>query len=217
MKPPLDNFNLTPAPKGIVTQFFGENPDLYRRFGFIGHNGIDFAQPHGSPMYAIEDAYVVSVNNDPSGFGKHVRIISRREDSKGELNEWTYGHCHEIFVEIGQVVKAGDKIASMGNTGFVVSGATPFWKVNPHAGTHLHLGLRKVKRDSNGWTYPGSKFKISVLNYGNGYKGAIDPLPLLKSIIEPNKPITEEDKRIPLMKTLVGLLETYYSLLKSRL
>jgi murein DD-endopeptidase MepM/ murein hydrolase activator NlpD len=218
MKPPLDNFNINPATQkgGLVTQFFGENPALYARFGMLGHNGIDFVQPHGSPMYAIEDAYVVDVKDDPNGFGKHVRLIARKGDEKGELNEWTYGHCDKTHVKVMQLVKAGEHIADMGNTGFVVSSsnANGFWKVNPFAGTHLHLGLRKVKRDSKGWSYNGTAFKISVLNYQNGYKGCIDPLPILKTLVEPSTAL--EDPNIPLMKTIIGLLQTKLNLLLKR-
>jgi hypothetical protein len=52
----------------------------------------------------------------------------------------------------------------MGNTGFVVSGNTPYWEVNPYAGTHVHFGLRLYKDGQ-------------VQNYDNGFKGSINPLP----------------------------------------
>jgi murein DD-endopeptidase MepM/ murein hydrolase activator NlpD len=197
MKPPIDGFNLLSYNKGPVTQYFGENPALYARFGMKGHNGIDCVAPHGSPLYAIEDAEIVEVKNDPAGYGKHVRFIA------GD-NEWTYGHCHTISVRVGQQVKAGEQIATMGNTGFVVSGATPFWKVNPFRGTHLHCGLRKIKRSRKGWSYPGSSLKFDVLNYNNGYKGSIDPAPLLATIgyVDPER--TQRHQ----MLTVVSLLNT---------
>lgn len=204
MKPPLDNFYMVTYPAGQVTQYFGENQRLYARFGLKGHNGIDLVQAHGSPMYAIEDAEVVSIKNDPSGFGKHVRIISK---GTGVCREWTYGHCHEIFVRLGEEVRAGQRIASMGNTGFVISGPNPFWKFNPYAGTHLHLGLRMVKRTPKGWSYPGSSVKIDVINYDNGYKGSVDPVPVLAAI-PPN------DAKRAQMLTLISTLNTLIGLLK---
>jgi murein DD-endopeptidase MepM/ murein hydrolase activator NlpD len=206
MKPPLDNFSLLTYPSGQVTQFFGENEALYSRFGMKGHNGIDLVAPHGSPMYAIEDATVVNVNDDPKGFGKHVRIITYGTDCR----EWTYGHCAEILVKVGDTVSEGQKIATMGNTGFVVSGATPFWKVNPYAGTHLHLGLREVRRSRNGWSYPGSTVKIDVLNYQNGYKGAIDPVPWL------NSAQSDESTRRQQMLTVISLLNSMIRLLQAK-
>jgi murein DD-endopeptidase MepM/ murein hydrolase activator NlpD len=44
-----------------------------------------------------------------------------------------------IDVFLGQQVEAGAQIGLMGNTGFIVSGLTPYWRYNPYAGTHLHL------------------------------------------------------------------------------
>lgn len=209
MKPPIDNFSLLSYSAGPVTQYFGENPALYRTINLAYHNGIDFVAPHGSQLYAVEDGTVVNVNNDPEGFGKHVRFISH---GRGTLREWTYGHCHEIFVKVGDQVKAGQKIATMGNTGFVVSGATPFWKHNPFAGTHLHLGLRLVKLDPKGWAYPGSLIKISVLDSGNGVRGAIDPAPTLATIgfIDPQKTQRKQ------MLTIISLLNTMVRLLKDK-
>jgi murein DD-endopeptidase MepM/ murein hydrolase activator NlpD len=177
--------NLEMSPRGDVTQWFGENPALYAQFGINGHNGIDLVRPHGEPLFAIEDADVVDVKNDPWGYGKHIRLVSRTPDSQGLYNEWTYGHNSENYVKQGDEVQAGQHIADMGNTGFVVSNSTGngFWKVNPFAGTHLHLGLRKVKRlKTGGWTYPGSSIRLQTQNYSNGYKGSIDPRPLLQPL-----------------------------------
>lgn len=124
-------------------------------------------------------------------------------------NEWTYGHCHTILVKQGQKVKAGEQVATMGNTGFVVSGATPYWKVNPYAGTHLHLGLRKVKIvTKGGWSYAGSDIKIVTQQYGNGYKGAIDPYPTLAGLTD------QENYYRTQQLTVVALLTKLKSLIK---
>ena len=71
----------------------------------------------------------------------------------------------------------------MGNTGFVVSDSrgNGFWDTNPYNGTHLHLGLRNIKKDMQGWAYPETSIRHSVLDYMNGYKGSVDPLPLFVS------------------------------------
>ena len=66
----------------------------------------------------------------------------------------------------------------MGNTGFVVSdiNALGFWVKgsNKYAGTHLHLTCREFKYDKKGWSYYPNTPKITVLNYNNGWNGAID-------------------------------------------
>lgn len=203
MKPPIDGFSLALFPAGPVTQYFGENERLYRIYGMKGHNGIDLVRPHGSPLYAVEDGEIVGVKHDAGGFGKHVRLLA------GD-HEWTYGHCSEILVKVGDKVEAGQKIALMGNTGFVVSGSTPYWKSNPYAGTHLHLGLRKIKRSAKGWSYPGSTLKFDVVNYDNGYKGSIDPAPILGRIGYKEPASTRRQQ----MLTVISLLNTLIRLYK---
>lgn len=216
MKPPIKNLNLEYSPKGDMTQPFGVNAKLYSPLGLAGHNGIDLVRPHGTPMHAIEDGVVLSVKDDPSGFGKHLRIMSKKKNEKGYYHEWTYGHNHKNYVKVNDEVKAGQHICDMGNTGFVVSNNTGngFWNVNPFAGTHLHLGLREIAIDPRGWSYEGSPHKLRVINRNNGFKGAIDPMPILKKIVDGGDDYA--DPRIPLMKQLVFLLQQKVRLLGGR-
>jgi murein DD-endopeptidase MepM/ murein hydrolase activator NlpD len=177
MHAPIKNCIWAKHPLGDITQHFGENPALYRSYSDLGlkaHNGIDLVRPHGTHMYAIEDGIVVDVKDDAGGYGKHVRLFNKQVS-----REWTYGHCHFIGVRVGQQVRAGQFVATMGNTGFVVSGDTPFWTGggNSYGGTHLHLGVREVQESPTGWAYPQSTIKIRVRNYQNGYRGSIDPIP----------------------------------------
>jgi murein DD-endopeptidase MepM/ murein hydrolase activator NlpD len=173
--PPIKNYIHRDAPKGSVSQWFGENRALYfSRMGMEGHNGIDIVAPHGTPIFAVEDGIVADVKNSPDGYGKHLRIIS-----EGSGSEWTYGHAFENLVKIGDKVKAGDLIQLMGNTGFVVSSSdgAGFWKLgsNQWAGTHLHLGRREVKiLKKGGWQYNPNTPRIEVLNYNNGYFGSVN-------------------------------------------
>ena len=200
-------------PKGDVTQIFGVNKALYAFMGMEGHNGVDYVRPHGEPMFAIEDGTVINVKFDPKGFGKHVRILSDTKDSKGYQREWTYGHCDVILVVVGSKVTAGQQVATMGNTGFVVSGATPFWKHNPFAGTHLHLGLRLMKvKTRGGWSYEGSTIRHDVIAHGNGFKGAIDPAPYLVGATD----LVAVPTKTALQMTVISLLRTLLTLLKAK-
>lgn len=209
MHKPIDNFVLADYPNGSVTQWFGENKELYARWGLNGHNGIDIVAPHGSPMYAVEDAYVVDVKLDPNGFGKHLRLRST-QTYDGFYHEWVYGHCSAIRVTLGKFVEAGKHIADMGNTGFVVSGSNPWWEYNPYAGTHLHLGLRLLEQDEkNGWKYPGDTIRYRIVNYNNGLKGAINPRSILAD--------SEQDAKRAQLLTIVSLLNTVVGLLKKKL
>lgn len=170
---PIKNFNPLPYPEGDVTQFFGENPALYRNCcGLNGHNGWDIVRVHGEPILCVEAGKVVEVN-ETSGNGKHVRVLT------GE-NEWIYGHLSRIDVNLGWHLSAGEQLGLMGNTGFVVTGATPYWKHNPYAGTHLHLTRYPLKHWDGAGSYNRSfpsGDRVVILNPDNGYRGAADLSP----------------------------------------
>ena len=210
---PIKNYKQILYPNGDITQWFGENPKLYAFLDLLGHNGIDIVRPHGEKMFAIEEGIVVEVNDHPEGFGKHIRFVSNVADQNGLFREWTYGHCSFIYVVIGDTIVAGQHIADMGNTGFVVSGNTPFWENNPHKGTHLHLGLRIVKRlKRGGWSYRGSDVKLDVVNYNNGYKGAVDPAPYLIGSVD----ITAKPDIKQLQMMVISLATKLINLLKKK-
>jgi murein DD-endopeptidase MepM/ murein hydrolase activator NlpD len=160
---PFKEFKNAYYPEGSVTQWFGENPQLYGKICPVvnqclkGHNGIDMVAPWGTPLYAVEDMRITEAKDAPEGYGLYVRGTNSK-------HEWTYGHLSKIAVEAGQIVKQGDYIGDMGNTGFVVSSqnANGFWKYNPYLGTHLHLGVRDLNERGR------------VINYDNGYFGCYD-------------------------------------------
>lgn len=203
---PHPGFRPVSYPQGSLTQRFGENATLYRECcDLAGHNGIDSVAPWGSPIWAVSKQKVVEVKEDPNGYGKHIRCID-------EEFEYTYGHLSEINVEIGQQLVAGQQLGRMGNTGFVVSGATPYWKYNPYAGTHLHLTIRRFKKYAGGATwsvsYPSGD-KGDIENLGNGYKGALDPLKC--AFITP----THEEVVTGAQLTLIGLLNRLLKMKKN--
>ncbi len=168
MKVPYKGFIKATAPYGSISQYFGENPELYSQICYgdgvnkkclAGHNGIDFVAPWYTPLLAVESGRIFDTKISPTGYGKHTRIMTQ----KGV--EWTYGHLADISVIDGQWVDDGDLIGYMGNTGFVVSAhdGNGYWKSgsNKWAGTHLHLGKRI-------WRFG------QVENYDNGYFGSVD-------------------------------------------
>ena len=88
------------------------------------HNGIDFAAPSGTAIYAAESGTVI-VAQKMSGYGNTVII-----DHGNGL--WTlYAHIRKggIKVKAGEVVKKGQKIAEVGSTGV-------------STGPHLHFEVR---------------------------------------------------------------------------
>jgi len=162
---PHPNCSFKSYPTGSITQFFGENVPLYSKICPLpgscmvgGHNGVDSVAPWGTPIFTVCDGIVADVKYDSGGYGKHVRILS-------DTDEWTYGHLSEINVVLGQQVVAGQVIGKMGNTGFVVSGATPYWEFNPYAGTHLHFGRRPIQKVSG--------IEQSDIQYANGQRAKL--------------------------------------------
>lgn len=188
----MTNSKLYMYPHGDITQLFGMNPTLYSAVSDLrikGHNGWDIARPYGTPVLAVCDGYIADVKDSPDGYGRHIRLISNKQDD-GSYYEITYGHLSEIKVSIGQRVTRGNVIGNCGNSGFVVSGGTPYWGgANPdNRGTHLHLTIRRLTDLANLYNpapllYPGDKYGYNVEDYTNGFSGAIDPAPFFEDEI----------------------------------
>ena len=103
------------------------------KYGYISrgvrgrHSGVDMMSRAGDPVYAVADGVVefIAINSAKySGYGKMAVI---RHDGK---KLWSlYSHCSEIYLNVGQEVKRGQKIASVGRTGRATC-------------NHLHFELR---------------------------------------------------------------------------
>jgi murein DD-endopeptidase MepM/ murein hydrolase activator NlpD len=115
-------FTLLRPCKREINQHFGENPQNYLRYGFAGHEGVDFLCPPGDPVHACADGTVIEVVNQ-GNYGLHIRLEST-------LDGWhvttIYCHLSQAFVWKGKSVKAGELIALSGDTGH-------------SGGPHLHL------------------------------------------------------------------------------
>lgn len=204
--PPIKGFKNEKYPEGSITQWYGENPALYGTICYqgsclTGHNGYDIVAPWGTPLYAVDDGQIVDVKESEGGYGKHVRLLSNNF-------EYTYGHLSRIDVKLGQQVKAGEQVGLMGNTGFVVSGATPFWKHNPYAGTHLHLGKREFKPRVGSETFNIqylNSIQGNILNYDNGLFGSI---PINWDELTVGTPVSPRDLTImSIQNQLISLLK----------
>ncbi len=97
------------------------------------HNGVDFAGPQGTDIFATADG-VVTHAGWQSGFGRLVKI----KHAFGI--ETLYAHNTKINVKVGQRVSRGDHIADMGSTG-------------RSTGTHLHYEVRVNGNPVNPMTY----------------------------------------------------------------
>jgi len=137
-----------------ITQEWGVNGDVYSRFGFSGHNGIDlrvyawilgkWTRSINGPVFAPHDGVVKERRNDALGYGNYLKI---ENDVEGSI----LAHLKEFKVGINKHVKQGDLIAIADNTG---------WST----GAHLHWGYYRHPRDRK-----------------NGYGGTIDPTPYINN------------------------------------
>ena len=108
-----------------ISQYFGENPQIYSRFRMDGHNGVDFAIPENTELLSVFEGEVTQVGYDPTGYGNFIRLQS------AEGYEVLYAHLNTIFVHEKDSLPAGQKIGLSGNTGF-------------STGPHLHFGMRLI-------------------------------------------------------------------------
>ncbi len=94
---------------GWVTSGFGA-----RSSPFTGepanHKGLDVAAPIGTPIYSPADGVVVFAGQR-SGFGNFVMIAHGYGVVTG------YGHNAQNLVSPGQVIKRGDQVATVGQSG----------------------------------------------------------------------------------------------------
>lgn len=88
------------------------------------HTGIDFTAPVGADIYATGDGTIERVEHKHSGYGFNVIV------NHGFGYKTLYGHMSKILVKEGQVVKRGEVIGLVGNTGRSV-------------GPHLHYEVLK--------------------------------------------------------------------------
>lgn len=86
------------------------------------HEGIDVGAPSGTPIVAPADG-VITFSGAKPGFGNFVQI------DHGYGVETIYGHASTLTVKKGQKVVRGDRIATVGNTGY-------------STGPHVHYEVR---------------------------------------------------------------------------
>lgn len=111
---------------GSITQYFGENPQIYKKWGYAGHNGIDHGIPNGTPIMASADGTVEKAEFETDGYGNFVKI----SHMDGTTKYYTYyAHLQSFSVKVGQKITAGTQVGLSGNTG-------------ASTGPHLHFGIK---------------------------------------------------------------------------
>jgi murein DD-endopeptidase MepM/ murein hydrolase activator NlpD len=126
-RPLAGGFLRTPLDGARVTSGFG--PRRHPVLGFSRrHEGLDFAAPTGTPVYAASDGVVTGAGTE-RGYGRTVRL----RHSGGV--ETVYAHLSRIArgVRPGERVRQGEVIGNVGSTGL-------------STGPHLHYEIRMAGR-----------------------------------------------------------------------
>ena len=97
------------------------------------HNGVDFAAPKGTAIYAAYDGQVVAATYSNT-MGNYVMI-----DHGGGLYT-IYMHASALYVSKDDIVVRGETIAAVGSTG-------------RSTGNHLHFSVRKDGAYTSPWNY----------------------------------------------------------------
>ena len=111
--------------KEPVSQLFGARPEVYKHYGFAGHEGVDFAVPVGMPVVASADGQLWRLGSINGAYG--IRAIVRHQWGS-TIGFTIYAHLSKTQGAELDHVKAGDVIGYSGNTG-------------NSTGPHLHWSL----------------------------------------------------------------------------
>ena len=117
-------FRYTPSiypTDGWVTSYYGPRKSHYAK-RIKMHEGIDIGAPSGHPINATADG-VISYAGKKPGFGNFIKI------KHGYGIETVYAHAKKLYVKSGQKIRRGQKIASVGSTGY-------------STGPHVHYEVR---------------------------------------------------------------------------
>ncbi len=115
--------------KRIASGFGWRTHPIYKIRKF--HWGLDFTANTGTPVYAAGAGKIVKVKKSNANYGYGNQVVI----DHGFGYETLYAHLSKIEVKKGDVVKRGDVIGLVGNTG----GSTA-----PHLHYEVHLNGKKV-------------------------------------------------------------------------
>jgi murein DD-endopeptidase MepM/ murein hydrolase activator NlpD len=109
----------------VVTQGFGQHPEIYGQYGYLGHNGFDFGVSVGSSVHAPHDGIARVRNDGTNGYGLYIII-------EGPTRLSLLAHCSQILVANGKQISQGDVVAMSGQSGNCT-------------GPHLHWTFKILK------------------------------------------------------------------------
>lgn len=124
----IDKLKHTPLIKPIHPDDFNKDLTLMSGYGkryhpILGfkrlHTGLDFSAPIGTRVIATADGFIERIISSKTGYGNHIII------NHGYNYKTLYGHLSKILIKEGQIIRRGDIIGLVGNSGLSL-------------GSHLH-------------------------------------------------------------------------------
>ena len=137
--------------------------------GSGNHNGIDIRVPVGTPVLSVMNGRVVTVGDQPRGYGKYVVVEHpdvpdpESPTKKTTTLFTTYAHLSSFYVNKGDLVQKGNSIALSGNSG-------------KSTGPHLHFQMDREDAPYHPY-YP--------TNQNEGYEYTVHPMLYVQSQFTP--------------------------------
>jgi len=117
----------------LISSFGDRRSPFTRQMEF--HPGVDLAAPVGTPIHAPADGVVVFAGQYPlarsHGWWSYGNMVLIRG---GEGFVTIFGHADQVEVRAGQTIRRGERLATVGNSG---------WSTSPH----LHYEVRRRGTD----------------------------------------------------------------------
>ena len=132
---------ISPGDPTWLTSTYGFRTDPFTRLR-TAHHGIDLAGPYGLDVHCTGEGTVTTAHVSRYGYGKEVVV----DHGYGFTSR--YAHLQDIHVKVGQKVKRGEVIGTLGNSG-------------RSTGPHLHYEVR-----SNGHPVNPTYFFYENLSVG---------------------------------------------------
>jgi lipoprotein NlpD len=137
--PPGDDASARPVLRWPLTTIRVVVGSPFGARGGRPHEGIDLPAPIGTPVFAAADGKVVYAGSGIRGYGNLVVL-----KHAGDLLT-VYAHNSLLVVSEGQLVRAGERLALVGQSGHAT-------------GPHLHFEVRtgQIPRDPMNYLPPGA-------------------------------------------------------------
>lgn len=153
------------------------------------HPGVDIVSLMGTPVYAIGNAKVVKVSYKTDGYGYHIVLQHKNFPSYDSPNSKAvfysgYAHLSAIHVKEGDIVRRGQKIGEVGNTGSATTSHLHFQIDNDSAPWHPYWPF--TYKDAQDAGYSFHEAVSAGVGRENVYRYTINPLKYIEKYRNPS-------------------------------